>query len=161
MPWWGDLLIGAAILLAAIGCILPLLPGGLLALGAVLVWALVEQSATGWAVLAMSVLVISAGQALKYAWPGRRLVQRGVPSVSIIVGGLSGIIGFFVVPLIGLPLGFVAGIFGAELLRVRQPATAWTTTVEALKATGLSILVELASVLIVATIWLGGVVVSS
>ena len=160
MPWWGSA--RRCNDLGRRGRVHPsLLPGGLLALGAVVVWALVEHSATGWAVLALSMLVISAGQALKYAWPGRRLTQSGYRAAASSFVDLVGIVGFFAVPLIGLPLGFVAGIFGAELLRVRQPPAAWAATVEALKATGLSILVELASVLLVATIWLGGVLVSA
>jgi uncharacterized protein len=161
VPWWGDVLVGLVLLTAALGCVLPVLPGGLLAFAAVGVWALVERSATGWLVLALAAALITAGQFAKYAWPGRRLTRQGVPAVSIIVGGIVGIVGFFVIPLVGLPIGFVGGIFGVELIRLRHPAPAWSSTVEALKATGLSMLIELASVLVVAAVWAAGVVAAA
>ncbi len=161
MPWWGDVLVGLVLLTAALGCVIPVLPGGLLALAAVGAWALVERSVTGWLVLLLAVALITAGQFAKYAWPGRRLTRQGVPARSIVVGGIVGIVGFFVIPLVGLPIGFIGGIFIAELSRLRQPAPAWSSTIEALKATGLSILIELASVLLVAAVWAAGVVATA
>ncbi len=161
MPWWGDLLVGSVILFAAFGCLIPVLPGALLAWAAVLGWALVERSATGWLVLLVVTALIAVGQVAKYLWPSRRLSGSGVPGTSVLIGGVLGIIGFFVVPFVGLPLGFVLGVFGAELARSRQAAAAWASTVEALKATGLSILIELASVLLAGSVWFAGVLASS
>lgn len=158
MPWWGDLLVALTILGAAVGCVVPILPGGLLALGAIAVWAVVERDAIGWLVLAVAAVLVLAGQVVKYVWPGRQLSANGVPGVSIVTGGLLGIVGFFLVPVIGLPLGFVVGVFGAELVRSRTAAAAWASTVAALKATGLSILIELASVLLAGSVWAAGVV---
>ena len=77
----------------------------------------------------------------------------GCRPAAILAGGLLGIVGFFVVPVIGLPLGFVLGIFLAELARTDGMPAAWASTVEALKATGLSVLVELASVLLAGAVW--------
>ena len=153
MPWWGDVLVAAALVLAALGCVIPVLPGGFLALAAIALWAAVEQSLTGWLVLVLATLLILAGQVVKYAWPGRRLARSGVLARSILAGGLLGIVGFFVVPVVGLPLGFVLGIFLAELARTDGVPAAWASTVEALKATGLSVLVELASVLLAGAVW--------
>jgi uncharacterized protein len=161
VPWWGDLLVALIILGAAVGCVVPVVPGGLLALGAIAVWALVERDPIGWLVLAVAAVLVGVGQVVKYVWPGRQLSAQGVPSVSIVTGGLLGIVGFFLVPVIGLPLGFVVGVFGAELARSRVARTAWASTLAALKATGLSILIELASVLLAASVWAAGVVVLS
>jgi uncharacterized protein len=161
VPWWGDLLVALVILGAAVGCVVPVLPGGLLALGAIAVWALVERDAIGWLVLVVAGVLVVVGQVVKYVWPGRQLSASGVPGVSIVTGGLLGIVGFFLVPVVGLPLGFVIGVFGAELLRSRAAGTAWASTVAALKATGLSVLIELASVLLAGSIWAAGVVALS
>lgn len=158
MPWWGDLLVALTLLVAALGCIVPVLPGGLIALAAIAVWAFVEREPAGWVALALAVVLVGAGQVLKYVWPGRRLSAQGVPSTSVVIGGLLGIVGFFVVPVVGLPVGFVVGIFVSELARTRTAATAWPSTVAALRATGLSILIELASVLLAAAVWGAAVV---
>lgn len=158
MPWWGDLLVAVTLVVAALGCVIPVLPGGFLALAAIALWAVVEQSLTGWIVLVLAALLILAGQVVKYVWPGRRLARSGVLARSILAGGLLGIVGFFVVPVVGLPLGFVLGIFLAELARTDGASAAWASTVEALKATGLSVLVELASVLLAGAVWATAVV---
>lgn len=157
MPWWGDLLVATVLVLAAFGCVIPVLPGGLLALGAITVWTLVERGSVAWVVLALTVLIIGAGQVVKYLWPGRRLARSDVPTASLLVGTVLGIVGFFLIPLVGLVVGFVLGVYAAELARSRAAGVAWAGTVEALKATGLSILVELASVLVAAAVWLAGV----
>ncbi len=110
-------IVAVALVVAALGCVIPVLPGGFLALAAIALWAVVEQSLTGWLVLVLATLLILAGQVVKYVWPGRRLARSGVLARSILAGGLLGIVGFFVVPVVGLPLGFVLGIFLAELAR--------------------------------------------
>ena len=55
-----------------------------------------------------------------------------------------GVVGFFVIPVVGLFVGFVLGIYLAERRRVGQ-ADAWPSTKAALRAVGLSILIELTS----------------
>ncbi|HEY8718121.1 DUF456 family protein [Pengzhenrongella sp.] len=45
-------------------------------------------------------------------------------------------------------------VFLAELVRQRDQRAAWTATVAALKATGITILVELAGALVSAGAWL-------
>ena len=59
--------------------------------------------------------------------PQQRLRTSGVASRSTIIGGLVGIVGFFVVPVVGLVLGFVVGVYASELQRV-GPRLAWTST---------------------------------
>jgi hypothetical protein len=51
-----------------------------------------------------------------------------------------GIVGFFVVPVVGLFIGFVLGVWLAEMLRLGDSGTAWRSTRHALVAVGLSIL---------------------
>ena len=79
---------------------------------------------------------------MKYVVPGRRLKDNDIPSSTLLLGGLLGIVGFFVIPVIGLLIGFVLGVYLAELRRVGSDA-AWPATKHALKAVGLSILIEL------------------
>jgi hypothetical protein len=68
-----------------------------------------------------------------------------------------GVVGFFVIPVIGLVVGFVLGVYLAELRRVGVNQ-AWPATVHALKAVGLSILIELLATLCAAAAWVAGVV---
>ena len=62
----------------------------------------------------------------------------------------------FVVPVIGLPIGFVLGIYLAELARVGSK-DAWPSTVHSLKAVGLSIVIELVAAIAATWVWVYGV----
>jgi hypothetical protein len=66
-------------------------------------------------------------------------------------------VGFFVIPVVGLPLGFVLGVYLAERLRQPGHRFAWRSTGEAIKAVGLSILIELGAGLFIAGLWLAAV----
>lgn len=136
---------------------MPVLPGGLLVLGAILVWALAESSTTGWLVLAGAAVLVGAAQLIKYLVPGRRLRDAGVPTGTIVVGVVLGIAGFFVIPVVGLFVGFPVGIYVAERRRLGLHADAWASTRHAVKAVGLSILIELTAVLLAAGLWLAAV----
>jgi uncharacterized protein YqgC (DUF456 family) len=152
------ILCGIAIVVGVLGVIIPILPGLLLCWIGVVAWAIFSDGGWGrWLVLAIVTVVALTGTAAKYAFPGQRLKQSGVPNLSLFVGGVLGIVGFFVIPIVGLPLGFVFGIFLAEWLRVRQGGPAWRSTRQALKAVGLSMLIELAAAMIIVVTWVAGV----
>lgn len=155
-----DLMVGATILLAAVGVVVPIIPGVVLAVAALFVWALLTASSGAWWLFAAAVAVILVGQFGKYLLPGRRMAAAGIPGRSLVVGGLAGIVGFFAIPLVGLPLGFVAGIYLAEHLRLQEWTSARHSTWVALRATGLSMLIELASVLLAGALWLSRVLVA-
>lgn len=154
-----DVVVGLVILVGVVGVVVPVLPGVLLVLGAVAAWALERQDDVGWAVLAVAVVVVAVGQVAKYLVPGRRLKQAGVPARTTWAGVALGVVGFFVVPVVGLFLGFVLGIYLAERVRLRTHAAAWPSTVHALRAAGWSVLIELATALLAAAVWAVGVAV--
>ncbi|NJP31767.1 DUF456 domain-containing protein [Micromonospora thermarum] len=151
------LVAGLAILAGLAGVVVPGLPALPLCWGGVLVWAVFGGAGPGrWVVLALATVVTAGGAVVKYAWPGRNLKQSGVPTSSLLAGGLLGLVGFFAIPVVGLVLGFVAGVWGAERLRLGSNALAWPSTVHALKAAGLSMLVEFLAGLTVAGLWVAG-----
>jgi uncharacterized protein YqgC (DUF456 family) len=152
-----DLLTGLAIAVGLVGVVVPVLPGTVLVLVAVLVWAVLAGSTTGWVVFAVAATILAAGAVVKYALPGRRLQAAGVPGRTVAVGALLGIVGFFVIPVLGLFLGFVLGVYLSELQRVGRDR-AWPTTRAALRAVGASVLIELVAGLVAALTWLAGAV---
>ena len=64
------------------------------------------------------------------------------------------IVGFFVVPIVGLPLGGVLGIFVGELIRTQDATLAWRATSATLKGFGLATLAQVAFGLAMVTVWL-------
>lgn len=150
-------LVGIAIFVGIIGIVVPVLPGALLSLAAILVWALEVHSATGWIVLAAAVVLIGASQVVKYIVPERRMRNVGVPRRSIVLGALLGVVGFFVIPVVGMFIGFPLGVYLSERARLKAHDQAWGSTKHALRATGLSILIEFIGASLAAAIWLAAV----
>jgi uncharacterized protein len=153
-----DVLAASAILVGLVGIVVPVLPGSVLILAAVVVWAVTVGTTTGWVVLGAVTVLLAAGTVVKYAVPGRRLRAVGVPTRTLLAGGVLGVVGFFVVPVVGLLVGFVAGVYLSEVQRLGRER-AWPSTRAALHAVGLSVLIELAAGLLAASTWLVGAVV--
>ena len=151
-----DVLVGIAVLVGLVGVVVQVLPGLFLVGAAVTVWGIVTGGAVGWTVVAVAVLATGAAFVGEYLLAGRHLRRAGVPFSTMVVGGLLGIVGFFVIPVVGLLIGFVVGVFGTEWVRSRDAGRAWRSTVAALQATGLTILVELAGALITTGAWIVG-----
>lgn len=152
-----DVLVALAVLVGLVGIVVPVLPGSVLILGAVLLWAVLAASPAGWVVFAVATTFLVLGTVVKYAVPGRGLKAAGVPNRTLVAGGLLGIVGFFVIPVVGLVVGFVLGIYLTELQRVGR-GLAWPSSRAAIKAVGLSLLIELAAGLLAAGTWLVGAV---
>lgn len=154
-----ELLCAAIMLVGLFGVVVQVLPGTLLVLGGILLWATESQNAAGWLVLGIGVIAAAAAWVGKYLLAGRGLKKAAVPNRTLVVGGVLGVIGFFVIPVIGLPLLFVLGVYLAEQMRLRDRAKAWTSTKAAIRATGVTILVELAGAMVAVGAWAIAVVV--
>ena len=146
------------IIVGLVGIVVPVLPGLLLVLGGVLLWAVLEGGAVAWSIFGVSLLVAVIGWILQYTLPGKRMRERGVSSSTLIIAVLFGIVGFFVVPVVGAIIGFVLGIFVVELARSRDRALAWERTRHALVAVLHSMGIELAAGLVIAALYVGGLV---
>lgn len=148
------------ILIGMVGIVIPVIPGLLLCLAAVFLWALDAQSTLGWSVIAVCALLYLAGVALQYAVPGRRLREAGVRRSTLVIAVLLAAVGFFVIPVVGAPIGFVLGIYLVELGHSQDRTAAWASTKSALKAVFLSMGIELLAALAIATTWVVGVLFS-
>jgi uncharacterized protein YqgC (DUF456 family) len=153
--------VGVAIAIAVglVGILVPILPGSVLVLVAIAVWASEVGGSTAWLVFAVATTFLVIGTVVKYAVPGRHLQLSGIPVSTQWVGAACAVVGFFVVPVVGLFVGFVVGVYAAEHRRVGGKA-AWPSTKSALRAVGLSILIEFAAATLAACIWVVGVVVT-
>ena len=146
-----------AMLVGTVGIVVPVLPGLLLVWGATLVWAFERQDPTGWVVFAVSTVLYAAGLVTQYLVPGRHMKRSGVDSRIVAVALGVAVVGFFVVPVIGGPLGFVAAVYLLERIKHHDHATAWRATGHAIRAVGLNIGVELLTAFAIITTWAIGV----
>jgi uncharacterized protein len=150
----GVVAVGLAITIGIAGVVVPLLPGAVLVWVAIAVWAVAVGSTTAWAVLAVATVVIAGAQVVKLLVPGRRLLEAGVPRRSIYAGLVLAGIGFFLIPVVGFFLGFPLGVYLEERRRLGRHASARDSTRQAVRAMGLSILIELFAAVLAAGVWL-------
>lgn len=149
-----EVLLGLVMLAGLVGVVVPVLPGLLLILGAGIVWVpIAGAGAAGWVVVGAMALLAAAGTAATVWIGGRRAARSGVPRWVLTAGAVGAVIGFFVVPVVGALLGGPAGIFVAELARVRDPSRAWASTLEALKGVGLGIVVQFVAGVAMIAVW--------
>jgi uncharacterized protein len=148
-----DVVAGLLILLGIVGIVLPVVPGLLLIAVTLVGWAAYVGGSLAWGVALGGVVLMGAAAAVKYVVAGRHMRSKGVPNRTLMVGGLLGIVGFFVIPVVGLPVGFVLGIYLTELQRLGR-AEAWPATKHALTAVGVAILIELIAGFTTAAAWL-------
>lgn len=159
MSTLGLVLVALFIAIGLVGIIVPVLPGGLLVLAAIAVWAFVEHSTIGWVTLGIAAALFVTAEIVKYTWPVKRMRAAEVGKRSLFTGAVLGIIGFFVVPVLGLVLGFVLGVFLTELLHRHDIRRAWVSTLHALKGVALSVGVEFTGALLAAIAWVVAVLV--
>ena len=153
-------LAGLIMLIGLVGVVVPFLPGLALVWGGVLLWAVLRHDNLGWATLAVATVLFAVGTIAKYLLPGRKLRDAGVPWSTLLLGGALGVVGFFVVPVIGAVLGFVLGIYLAERLRLGRSGSAWPSTRSTLAAVGWSIAIELLAGLLIAATWVAALIVT-
>ncbi|MCA0293907.1 MAG: DUF456 domain-containing protein [Actinobacteria bacterium] len=149
-----EIVVGLVILVGLIGIVIPVLPGSILIGLSILVWAIVTGTGPAWAVFAACAVLLVAGAVVTWFVQAKHTRAAGVPGRSLVVAGLAGIVGFFVVPVVGLLLFFPLGLFLAEYARLREPRRAWASALVGLKATGLGLIAELGLALAAAGVWL-------
>lgn len=148
-----EVLVGVAIVIGLLGIVIPVLPGTILIAGSLLVWAIATGTAAAWWVFAACAALLVSGATITWFITARHTRAAGVPGHSLIIAGIAGIIGFFVLPVIGLLVFFPLGLYLAEYARLRDPGTALASAKVALRATGLGMLAELGLALAAAGVW--------
>lgn len=156
-----NVLVGLMMLMGLVGILVPVLPGLLVVWAAVLLWAWQAQTTAGWVVLGIATTLALAGFLLQYLLPGRRMVKAGVRTSTTLAAAAVGVVGFFVIPVVGAFLGFALGIYLIERVRLGAHPVAWRSTKHALKAIALSMGIELLAALAIAGTWVIGVVTTT
>lgn len=158
----GALIALCAILLVVgtIGIVVPVLPGLLLVLGAVLLWAIGTGGTTAWIIFGIAAVVWVVGVVAQFLIPGRKLKTQGIGLGTLTLAVIAAIIGFFVFPVIGAFVGFVLAIYLVEMTRSRDSSAAWTRTKQALRAILHSMGIELITAFAIAVLFVVGVLIT-
>ena len=154
----GVALVAAVMAVGLIGTVVPVLPGLLLIWGAGLGYGLAAGfGGIGIAAFAVMTMLLGVGMAMSYVLPKRAGERGGAAKSSLRLGIAGAVIGFFVIPVLGLPIGGALGVLVGEYNRLGQWPAAWVATRKVLAGFGLAVLAEFtAGVFMVAT-WAGWV----
>ena len=147
-------LVAVAMAVGVVGTVVPVVPG------LALVWAaaLVYGVRAGFGAVGVVAFTIITGLALAgivtgYLMPQRAAARSGAARSSMWLGVVLALVGFFVVPLVGVVLGGVVGVFLGELVRTRDPTAAWRSTAATIKGFGVAVVVQVAIGLAMVAVW--------
>ncbi len=150
---------GLLMVVGLVGIVIPVVPGLLLTVGATLLWAYAHPAPGAWVVFWVAVVLYVVGVVTQYLLPGRTMRRQGVGTWTMLLAVVLGIVGFFVVPVVGAILGFVLGIFLVEFVRRQDRYAAWSATKTALVAVLHSMGIELLAGMAILLTWIIGLVV--
>lgn len=125
------------------GIVVPVLPGTITIVIATLIWAIIIGGPTAWVCFAIVAILGTAGMCANYFITGRSLKRHEVPLWPIVIGIIAGIVGLFVIPFLGLPIGFIIGLYLAEVIRLKDWRKGLTSAWVAIKALGIGLGIEL------------------
>lgn len=134
---------GVLAIVGVIGIVVPVLPGSITIFVGMLVWAIWGGSGWSWGALIIGGIPLLIGMISGWILTKRGLDKREIPGWPIWVGVAAGIVGMFVLPVLGLPIGFVIGLIAAELVRLQDWRKALDTSWVAIKSLGIGMLIEL------------------
>lgn len=133
---------GLLLVVGVLGTIFPILPGSMLIIGTLLVWAWVLGSSASWTAGLIGMALAAIGMSSSLVLTGRKMKKEQIPNGPVTIGVIVGIVGMFLIPGIGLFIGFAVGLLAAELVRRRDFGAAVRSSWEAIKSMGLGMLLE-------------------
>jgi len=153
-------LLGLVMAVGALGTIVPLVPGISLVWGAGLVYGLDRGfGAVGVVALAVMTSLGVAATVGGYVVPKRRASGAGASRATVWLGVAGAVVGFFLVPVVGLPIGGVLGIYVGERLRTGDTVTAWRATRATIAGFGIAVLVQFAAAMSMIAVWVVWVII--
>lgn len=161
MSPWLEIAVALAMAVGLVGLVVPVLPGLALMWAAVGVWVLLDGGgAWRWATFGVVTVLALVGVVAALTLGGRKATGAGAPWWALVMAVIGAVVGFIMIPLVGVVVGGIAGLWLAELIRLRDPRTAWDTTWEALQGYGLGTVVQMVAGVAIVLVWVAGVVVS-
>lgn len=141
------------------GIILPFMPGLPIIWGAALLYGFLTGFGRLGVTATIAITVLAAlGIAAAFVLPDRAGVASGATRSTRLFAGVLGIVGFFVVPVIGFPLFACAGVLIAQYRETAEWDTAVRSTVAVLKGFGAGLIAELGAGLAIVLVWVSWVV---
>lgn len=143
------------VLVGLLGTVVPVVPGLVVVLVAASTTLLVQDTGPlTWTVVVVLTALTVVGSVLSTVLPARRAAAGGAPRSSLALALVGAVVGFFVLPVVGLVVGGALGLLVAEQQRLGAWGPAWTSARGVLGAYGIGVLLELAVGVLMGALWL-------
>lgn len=130
-------------LIGMAGIVIPVLPGLLLVWIATVGTILAQgMDPVGWTMAIVLTALFAAGTAATILLPARQGRRGGAPPATFALAAVGAVVGFFVIPVLGILVGTLLGLFVGERLRLQDNRAAVSATGRVLRAYGIGVLVE-------------------
>lgn len=154
------LLVALLMAVGLTGVVLPFMPGLPIIWGAALLYGIMTDfGGVGLAAMIAITLLGLVGIAASIVLPDRAGAAAGASRSTRLFAGLLGLVGFFVVPVIGFPLGACLGVLLAQYRQTDDWDAAVNSTIAVLKGFGVGLLAELGAGLMMVLVWVAWVLI--
>jgi uncharacterized protein YqgC (DUF456 family) len=148
-------LVFSAMLVGLLGLIIPVYPGLNIIWIAALIYAIVDGFTwPAWLYFSFITLFMIVGNLADNYFINIRARKTGASWLAIGVGYIAGIVGTFIIPLLGGLLFSILGVLVVELIRKKDWKIAWVTTREMALGFGWAVVVRIGIGAIMIGIWL-------
>lgn len=140
------------------GVLVPFLPGLPIIWGAALLYGFMTGfGSLGWTAMAVITVLATIGVAASLALPERAGAASGASRSTRLFAGVTGLVGFFVIPVIGFPIGACLGVLLAQYRETADPGEAMRATVAVIKGFGAGLVAELGAAFAMVLVWVAWV----
>ncbi len=137
-----------------VGVLVPVLPGLMLIWSVALIYGLIVGFGTaGLSAMVVLSLIVVLSVVKSVVLPRRAAAGAGASGWSQFGAVAGGVVGFFLIPVIGVILGALAGMVATEYSLKGNWDDAWTATKATAKGFGISALIDLVLGMVMITAW--------
>jgi uncharacterized protein YqgC (DUF456 family) len=161
MSGLGELLIGLAMAVGLVGILIPVLPGIVLVWLAGLAWTILDGGGiVRWSLFGVMTALTLGALVAGVRLPTKSAAHTDAPRGTLWLAAAFSIVGFFVIPVIGVLVGFSAGVLLAHLIATNDIHKAFDALWATLRAFGKSVLIHGACGVGICTLWILGLIVT-
>jgi uncharacterized protein YqgC (DUF456 family) len=157
----GELLIGLAMAIGLVGILIPIAPGIVLVWLAGLAWAILDGGGlTRWSLFAVMTALTVGALIANVRIPAKSASTTNAPRGTLWLAALFAVIGFFVIPIAGVLIGFCCGVLLAHLIATNDIHKAFDAMWATLRAFGKSVLVQGICGVGICLLWILGLILT-
>ncbi|MEM8922972.1 MAG: DUF456 domain-containing protein [Actinomycetota bacterium] len=146
--------IAAVMVAGLLGTVVPVIPGLVVIWAGSIVYGMVVGFGTvGWFTVGVLTVLLATSFALSVLVPRTMAEGEGVSRWSQLLAVVCAVVGFFLIPVVGVIIGALVGLFVGEFARHREAGAAWGATVAVAKGFGISTLIDIGLGLTMVAVW--------